>query len=97
MTRRVWNDRAMESPRAGYILIGAGATALVATVVWMLCGWIAGMPGWAFIVALMAAVFGAAVLGAGFHETRQALDHRAAVGDITASFERLLAERRPGQ
>lgn len=90
--RPVFNDAALGNPRTGWILTGSALTILISTSVWVLCGLVAGMPGWAFVLALMVAVFGAAMLGAGFHETRQALDQRASMADITGSFERILAD-----
>ena len=101
MTRRVWNDRALESPRAGQIAIGAGAAGIVTGAVCLALGVIGGAPWWLFPVVSAAMIVCVAAAAGGRHAVRDARHHaeqmHAYGATITASFEALLEERAKGQ
>jgi hypothetical protein len=97
--RRGYNDAALESPRAGYVMTGAGAGAFLGALTWAMCALVIGVPPWLYLAAFIGAVFGVASLAMGLHEIQRAHDHRDSMraygAEITASFEQLLSDRRP--
>ena len=98
--RRVWNDRALESPAAGYLLTGAGAAIFTAAAITGLAATVTRGPLAVAVIAVLCAAAGAAVFVCGCWETARARQHRDSMraygSEITASFEKLLAERDQG-
>jgi len=99
--RRVWNDRALESTRAGWIMTGAACSFALLGVILLAADVAAGAAWWAYVLLAVwpPLIWFTGLMGR--RERARALEQRATMrgysDSITSSFEALLKERGPGQ
>jgi hypothetical protein len=97
MTRRIWNDRAIESPRAGWIFTAAAGMFAVLGVILLVADLAAGAAWWAYVLLALwpPLIWWVGLMG--HRERALARAHqrtmRAYGESITTSFQALLEER----